>query len=617
MSHASLDRTDSFVDRHLGPREAEIAEMLESLGLGSLDELADRAVPEQIRRDGELALDGGTDEAGILARLRAMASRNRVLRSYIGLGYHDCIVPPVIQRNILENPGWYTQYTPYQAEISQGRLEALLNYQTLIIELTGLEIANSSLLDEGTAAAEAMTLADRVKPRKSRASAFFVSEACHPQTIAVVKTRAEPLGYEVIVGDHRTFDFATPVFGVMVSYPATDGEVLDYRAFAEKAHQNDAKVIAVADLMSLVVLTPPGAWGADVCVGSSQRFGVPLGFGGPHAAFFATHEAYVRKSAGRIVGVTRDDQGRPAYRLALSTREQHIRREKATSNICTAQVLLAIMAGAYACYHGPEGLTRIARRIHRLACVLDAGLKRLGLTTGGGLFFDTLRVKTGAASDAILAAALDRGINLRAIGSDAIGVALDETVTATDLYDLFAVFAGGKPIDFTAETLAADVDDAIPEPFARTTPPVAHPIFSKFHSETDMLRYLHRLQQKDLSLTTSMIPLGSCTMKLNAAAELMPITWRGFGAIHPFAPLDQAEGYLQLFTELEAMLAEITGFAAVSFQPNAGAQGEYAGLLVIRAYHHSRGEAHRNVCIIPASAHGTNPAMRPRPKIDQ
>jgi glycine dehydrogenase len=603
-----LKNTDAFVDRHIGPRSDDIESMLATLDLESLDALISEAVPSGIRLGRELEMGAASSESEVLARLRTLAEKNRVFRSYLGLGYHDTIVPPVIQRNVLENPGWYTQYTPYQSEISQGRLEALLNFQTMIIELTGLEIANSSLLDESTAAAEAMTLAWRVRPKKNRANAIFVSEQCHPQTIAVVKTRAIPLGLEVIVGDHEAFDFTTPVFAVMVAYPATDGRVNDYRGFAAQAHEQDAQVIAVADLMSLVVLTPPGAWGADVCVGNSQRFGVPLGFGGPHAGFFAAREAHVRKMAGRIVGVARDSHDRPAFRLALATREQHIRREKATSNICTAQVLLAIMAGTYGVYHGPDGLKRIARRIHRSARVLARGLDRLGHDTGDHVFFDTLRVQVGSRRDEILRAARDAGINLRPLDETTIVVALDETVTERDLDDLFQVFAPDQGVAFSAAALAAEVDDTIPEPFARTSPPVKHAIFSQFHSETDLLRYLHRLQAKDLSLTTSMIPLGSCTMKLNATAELMPITWPEFGRIHPFAPLEQARGYLELFEELEAMLKEITGFAAISFQPNAGAQGEYAGLLVIRAYHHARGDTHRNVCIIPESAHGTNPA---------
>ncbi|MBN2491910.1 MAG: aminomethyl-transferring glycine dehydrogenase [Planctomycetes bacterium] len=609
MSNPSLRSTDTFADRHIGPRPHEIDAMLATLGVRSLDELVARAVPSEIRMDGDLELDEPRSEAEVLGRLRALAGRNRVFRSYLGLGYHDCHVPPVIQRSILENPGWYTQYTPYQAEISQGRLEALLVFQTVVIELTGLEIANASLLDEATAAAEAMTLAQRVRPKGSRAEAIFVSAQCHPQTIEVVRTRAAPLGIEVVVGEPESFGFEPAVFGAIGPYPATDGRVHDWRAFVERAHAHGALVIAVADLMSLVLLTPPGEWGADVCVGNSQRFGVPLGFGGPHAAFLAGREEHVRKMAGRIVGVARDAHDRPAYRLALATREQHIRREKATSNICTAQVLLAILAAMYAVYHGPEGLRRIARRIHRAARTLDAGLRRLGYDTGDHVYFDTLHVRTGARRDEILQRALAAGINLRALGADAVGVALDETVTEQDLDDLLGVFACGAPLDTTAGALADGVvDDAIPAPFARRSPPLRHPIFEQYHSEHDLVRYLHRLETRDLSLTTSMIPLGSCTMKLNAAAELLPITWPEFGRIHPFAPAAQAEGYHQLFGELEAMLQAITGFAAISLQPNAGAQGEYTGLLVIRAYHQARGEPERNVCLIPESAHGTNPA---------
>jgi len=608
MLDSSLKHTDSFQDRHIGPRPHDIEAMLHLLELDSLDDLVEKAVPLGIRMKQELGLGEGRSEHQVLAHLRKLATRNKVFRSYIGLGYHDCIVPPTIQRNILENPGWYTQYTPYQSEIAQGRLEALLNFQTMIAELTGLEVANASLLDEGTAAAEAMTLAHRVKG-KSGASAIFVSELCHPQTIEVVKTRARPLGFEVIVGDHATFDFGTRVFAVLIQYPATDGTLHEYRAFAEKAHANDALVLAAADLMSLVALTPPGEFGADVCIGNTQRFGVPLGYGGPQAAYFATRDEYKRKMAGRIVGVAKDTRGKPAYRLALATREQHIRREKATSNICTAQVLLAIMASMYAVYHGPSGLKKIARRIHRATKVLQKGLETLGYSLGKAPFFDTVQVKGDADTlKAVVDAARAMHINLRTLDSNTLLVALDETVTASDLDDLFKAFASGNPVDFSAGDLADAVNDDIPEPFARKSPILTHPIFHRYHTETELMRYMHRLQAKDLSLTTSMIPLGSCTMKLNAAAELMAITWPEFAGIHPFAPADQAEGYRQLIEELEAMLADATGFEAVSFQPNSGAAGEYAGLLVIRAYHLDRGEPGRNVCLIPESAHGTNPA---------
>ena len=608
MQNSSLNPTDAFVDRHIGPRQHDIEAMLQTLDMHSLNDLIDRAVPSGIRMKGELRNGEAVSENRVLGDLRKLAGMNRVLRSYIGLGYHDCIVPPALLRNILENPGWYTQYTPYQAEISQGRLEALLAFQTMISDLTGLEVANASLLDEGTAAAEAMTLAHRVVGKKG-ARAFFASDQCHPQTLEVVKTRAEPLGFEVIVGDHEAFDFSTPVFGVLVQYPTTDGTIRDYLAFAERAHENDALVIVAADLMSLALLTPPGDFGADVCVGSAQRFGTPLGYGGPHAAFFATRDEYKRKMPGRIVGVARDSRGKTAYRLALSTREQHIRREKATSNICTAQVLLAIMAGMYGVYHGPGGLKKIAGRIHHLAAVLGKGLERLGLGVNPEPWFDTVKVDVGPdRADSVLAAALEKGINLRRLDDATVCVALDETVTAPDLDDLFQAFAPGRTVDFSAEDLAGEVDPDLPGAFTRSDAILTHPVFHRYHSETELMRYLHRLQAMDLSLTTSMIPLGSCTMKLNAAAELLPITWPGFSSIHPFAPANQAEGYLGLIEGLEAMLADVTGFQALSFQPNAGASGEYTGLLVIRAYHRSRGDVHRTVCLIPESAHGTNPA---------
>ncbi len=608
MQNSSLNPTDAFVDRHVGPRQRDIEAMLHVLDMHSLDDLIDRAVPAGIRMNGELRIGEALSENRILKDLRNLADRNKVLRSYIGLGYHDCIVPPALLRNILENPGWYTQYTPYQAEISQGRLEALLAFQTLISDLTGLEVANASLLDEGTAAAEAMTLAHRVVGKKG-ARALFASDQCHPQTLEVVKMRAEPLGFEVIVGDHETFDFSTPVFAVLVQYPTTDGTIRDYRAFAERAHENDALVIVAADLMSLTLLIPPGDFGADVCVGSAQRFGTPLGYGGPHAAFFTTRDDYKRKMPGRIVGVSRDSRGKTAYRLALATREQHIRREKATSNICTAQVLLAIMAGMYGVYHGPRGLKKIAGRIRHLAAILGEGLERLGYDVNPEPWFDTVKVDVGSGrADPVLAAALETGINLRRLDDATVCVALDETVTAPDLDDLFRVFALGRTVDFSAEDLAGEVDSALPGAFTRTDAILTHPVFHRYHSESELMRYLHRLQAMDLSLTTSMIPLGSCTMKLNAAAELLPITWPKFSCIHPFAPADQAGGYLRLIVELEAMLADATGFQALSFQPNAGASGEYTGLLVIRAFHRSRGDAHRTVCLIPESAHGTNPA---------
>lgn len=592
--------TDRFVDRHLGPRAEEIQQMLQVLGLASLEDLIDKTVPPGIRLAKSLEIGKAKSEYELLAELKAIAQQNEVYRSLIGMGYSNCITPPVIQRNILENPGWYTQYTPYQPEISQGRLEALLNYQTMVIDLTGLEIANASLLDEGTAAAEAMSLSYGLV--KNKATAFWVSEACHPQTIDVVRTRAIPLGIEVIVGDHRTFDFKTPIFGALLQYPATDGAIYDYSEFIDRAHQAGALVTVAADLLSLTLLKPPGEFGADIAVGNTQRFGVPLGYGGPHAAYFATKEAYKRQLPGRLVGVSKDRNGKSALRLALQTREQHIRRDKATSNICTAQVLLAVIAGMYAVYHGATGLKRIAERIHKMTVVLAAGLKQSGFEVGAEPFFDTLRVKVDQA-DSILQRALEQKINLRKIDDTTIGISLDETTSAQDLTDLLAVFAG-RSVDLDS----AWAKDTLPANLVRSTPYLTHPVFNSYQSETELLRYMYRLQSRDLSLTTAMIPLGSCTMKLNATAEMVPITWAEFGQIHPFAPTAQTKGYQMLFQQLENWLAEITGFAGISLQPNAGSQGEYAGLLVIRQYHQSRGDSHRNVCLIPQSAHGTNPA---------
>ncbi|MEP0849195.1 aminomethyl-transferring glycine dehydrogenase [Funiculus sociatus] len=599
----------SFADRHIGPNPDEVGQMLEVLGLKDLDALVEKTVPQTIRLKGSLQLPEPKSEYAAIALLKQIASKNQVFRSYIGMGYHDCITPPVIQRNILENPGWYTAYTPYQAEIAQGRLEALLNFQTMIIDLTGLEIANASLLDEATAAAEAMTMSYGIC--KNKANAFFVSKDCHPQTIEVVQTRAIPLGIDVIVGDFQTFDFQQPVFGVLLQYPASDGTIYDYRSFVEKAHAVGALVTVAADPLSLTLLTPPGEFGADIAVGSTQRFGIPLGYGGPHAAYFATKEEYKRQVPGRIVGVSKDSQGNPALRLALQTREQHIRRDKATSNICTAQVLLAVMAGMYAVYHGPAGLRNIAENIHNLTVLLAEGLKRLGYSIGSENYFDTLRVELGDNAthrlrarnlEEILQRCQARQINLRI--DTTIGITLDETTTLSDVIDLLEIFALSDSLPFTVEELAPKSNS----PFSRTSNYLTHPVFNRYHSETELLRYMHRLQAKDLSLTTSMIPLGSCTMKLNATSEMLPVTWSEFGKIHPFAPQSQTRGYQVLFQQLEEWLAEITGFAGISLQPNAGSQGEYAGLLVIRQYHESRGETHRNICLIPQSAHGTNPA---------
>ncbi|MBX6362510.1 MAG: aminomethyl-transferring glycine dehydrogenase [Gemmatimonadetes bacterium] len=605
----SLDHTDRFVRRHIGPSEAEIGRMLDFLGYGSLDELIDAAMPESIRLRRPLELPAAVTEHEALAELRAIARQNRVFRSFLGMGYHEAITPPVVLRNVLENPGWYTAYTPYQAEIAQGRLEALLNFQTMVIDLTGLPIANASLLDEATAAAEAMALSHAVKGgRPGERNVYLVSDLCHPQVIDVVRTRARARGWEVSVGDHRRFEFGPQVFGVLLQYPATDGAVHDYRELVERAHAADALVTVACDLLSLTLLTPPGEWGADVAVGNTQRFGVPLGYGGPHAAFFAARDEYKRQLPGRIIGVSTDSQGDPALRMALQTREQHIRREKATSNVCTAQVLLAVVASMYAVYHGPAGLVAIASRLHRLALALAEGLRRLGYDVAHEAFFDTVRVDVGERrAEALLAAAEAREINLRRLGGSVV-IALNETTTAQDLAELLTIFNDGAAPDFTPEALAAAASDGIPAALRRTSAFLTHPVFNSYHSETEMMRYLHRLQSRDLSLTTSMIPLGSCTMKLNAAAEMLAITWPEFTGLHPFAPRWQAGGYRILFDQLEAWLAEITGFAGVSLQPNAGSQGELTGLLVIRAYHEARGEGHRDVCLIPQSAHGTNPA---------
>ena len=591
---------DRFVSRHNGPRDAEIAGMAQVVGYESLAKLIDAAVPVEIRINHPLNIEKARSEYEALADLKAIANKNQVLRSFIGMGYSNCITPPVILRNILENPAWYTQYTPYQPEISQGRLEALLNFQTMVMDLTGMEIANASLLDEGTAAAEAMSMSFGVTKTKSQS--FFVSKDCHPQTIEVVQTRAIPLDIQVIVGDHTGFDFTlNPVFGALISYPATDGSIFDYREFCNSAHAAGAIVTAVADILALTVLTPPGEWGADIAVGNTQRFGVPFGYGGPHAAYFATKDAYKRQLPGRLIGVSRDSRGVRALRLSLQTREQHIRRDKATSNICTAQVLLAVIASMYAVYHGPVGLEAIAMRVHHLTTALATGLKSAGFKLRSQTYFDTIAVETDDRTDAFMAAAVKRGINLRKLDAGAIGIALDEPTSQRDVLDLLELFTGKGPGELKASI-------ALPTHLRRTSAYLTHPVFSQYQSETELLRYMYRLQQKDLSLTSAMIPLGSCTMKLNATAEMIPVTWAEFGQIHPFAPVSQTEGYQLLFAQLEQWLAEVTGFAAISLQPNAGSQGEYTGLLVIRAYHRSRNQANRNICLIPTSAHGTNPA---------
>jgi len=601
----SLEQSDDFVGRHIGPTEADVAAMLETIGEPSLDALIDKAVPASIRSDAALDLPASRSEQDILSELRSIASQNTVLRSMIGMGYYDCVTPPVILRNVMENPGWYTAYTPYQPEISQGRLEALINYQTMISDLTGMEIANASLLDEATAAAEAMTMCRRVG--RSKSDAFFVSADCHPQTIDVVKTRAEPLGISVIVGDHRDGLPEDEVFGMLLQYPSATGAVEDYANLVAAAHDKGAVVCVATDLLSLLLLTPPGEWGADIVVGSAQRFGVPLGFGGPHAAFIATLDKHKRTLPGRLVGVSVDSRGRPAYRLALQTREQHIRREKATSNICTAQVLLAVMAGLYAVYHGPDRLRTIASRVHRLTAILATGLQKLGHAPSETAYFDTLTVPVDDAA-AVHAQAVAAGMNLRRIDDATVGISLDETTGSDDVLALWQAVSGQKKIGFTVGEIDADRPNALPEGLRRTSDFLTHEVFNSYHSETEMLRYLRRLQARDVALDRSMIPLGSCTMKLNATTEMIPVTWPEFGRIHPFVPQDQADGYRALLESFETMLEKITGFAAVSLQPNAGSQGEYAGLLVIKRYHESRGEGQRDVCIIPSSAHGTNPA---------
>jgi glycine dehydrogenase len=607
--HASERKIDicqsgsDFARRHIGPSEAEVRAMLHEVGFENLDALIDAAVPKNIRLDRDLNLPKAKSETEALAELRAISMKNRVARSFIGAGYYDCITPPVIQRNILENPGWYTAYTPYQAEIAQGRLEALLNFQQMIIDLTALDIANASLLDEATAAAEAMSLCHAVAPNRKT---FFVADNCHPQTIAVVQTRAKPLGIEIKIGDYSRFKFDETVFGTLVQYPATDGAIYDYSEFIRQAHDAGALVVVAADILALTLLKPPGEFGADVAVGNTQRFGIPLGFGGPHAAYFATRDQFKRYMPGRLVGVSHDAEGRPAYRLALQTREQHIRRDKATSNICTAQVLLAVIASMYAVYHGPKGLRAIAERVHRLTSQFADGLQALGCTVAHENFFDTIRVEIES-SEVILERAAKAGCNPRALGPHAVGISFDETTTPRDIELVMSIFRGTTVRDFADDHLG-EPPIRIPQFAIRTSEFLTHPIFNTHDTETEMLRYLKKLESRDLSLTTSMIPLGSCTMKLNATAEMFPISWPEIAKLHPFAPAEQMAGYMEICQQLEDWLAEITGFAAISLQPNAGSQGEFAGLLAIREYHASRGEAHRNVCLIPTSAHGTNPA---------
>ncbi|MCL2447383.1 MAG: aminomethyl-transferring glycine dehydrogenase [Polyangiaceae bacterium] len=616
----SIDQTDTFAARHIGPNDAEVRKMLEVVRAASLDELVDQTIPSTIRLPGPLDLPPPRSEHEVLALLDGIASKNDVWRSFLGMGYSDCITPPVIQRNILENPGWYTQYTPYQAEIAQGRLEALLNFQTMVSDLTGLPIANASLLDEATAAAEAMHLmftsgftSGSTSSASSRApdapAVFFVSDACHPQTIEVLRTRAGAHGIDVVAGDAASaFDGPRRPFGVLLQYPATDGALVDFRPLIARAHAAGAMVAMACDLLALALLVPPGELGADIAVGSAQRFGVPLGYGGPHAAFFACQTAHVRKLPGRIIGVSVDARGKPALRMALQTREQHIRREKATSNVCTAQALLAVVSSMYAVYHGPRGIRAIAERVHGLAATLATGLSRLGVPVTHARFFDTVRAAGEPADvEAWLAAARARKMNLRRLDARSLVIALDETTTAADVDALLAVFQRGSARATPSAELAREASPALGG-FERTSAYLTHAVFNTHHSETQILRYMRALEARDVSLVHSMIPLGSCTMKLNATAEMMPITWPRFGRLHPFAPIEQAQGYRVVIDQLEAMLAEITGLSAVSLQPNSGAQGELAGLLVIRRYHESRGDKGRDVCLIPASAHGTNPA---------
>ncbi|MCO7552737.1 aminomethyl-transferring glycine dehydrogenase [Metapseudomonas otitidis] len=603
----SLDTANEFIARHIGPREADIQAMLDLLGHSDLEALTASVIPESIKDSSvlDLALPG-QGEAEALAAIKAIAAKNQLLRNHIGQGYYPCHTPSPILRNLLENPAWYTAYTPYQPEISQGRLESLLNFQTLISDLTGLPIANASLLDEGTAAAEAMTFCKRLSKNKA-SNAFFASRHCHPQTLDVLRTRAEPLGIEVVVGDEREISDVSAYFGALLQYPATDGDIHDHRDLVERLHGANALVAVAADLLALTLLTPPGEFGADVALGSAQRFGVPLGFGGPHAAYFATRDAFKRDMPGRLVGVSIDRHGKPALRLAMQTREQHIRREKATSNICTAQVLLANIASMYAVYHGPQGLTRIAKRVHQLTAILAEGLAQLGHSVEQQHFFDTLTLATGGRTAELHAKARARGINLREIDDQRLGLSLDETTTQAHVEELWALFSDSQAMP-AFDALAGTAASRLPAALLRQSPILSHPVFNRYHSETELMRYMRKLADKDLALDRSMIPLGSCTMKLNAASEMIPITWAEFGNLHPFAPAEQSQGYQQLTQELEAMLCAATGYDAVSLQPNAGSQGEYAGLLAIRAYHLSRGDDQRDICLIPQSAHGTNPA---------
>jgi glycine dehydrogenase len=607
-------KTDSFALRHIGPRQSEVDSMLNSIGVDSLDELIYQTIPNDILLDKPLNLASALDESEFVTHIKSLAAKNKQFQTYIGLGYHSTITPPVIQRNVFENPSWYTSYTPYQAEISQGRLEALLNYQTMIGDLTGFDMVNSSLLDEGTAAGEAMIMLFNVRSRaqkKQNVIRFFVSDLVLPQTVDILKTRAIPLGIELIIGDYKTFEFNDTIFGAIVQYPAKNGLVIDYTRFIDQAHDHDSKVVVAADLLSLTLLKSPSEMGADVAVGTTQRFGIPLGYGGPHAGYFATSETYKRSIPGRIIGVTVDADDNRALRMALQTREQHIKREKATSNICTAQVLLAVMAGMYAVYHGPDGLKYIANKIHSLAKLLHESLQSMGLTQMNDIYFDTLRVKVSD-SKRVKQISEENEINFLIIDDTTIGISINETTTIDSVNKIIEVLGRAEELNHTEELhysyQSTSQKEIIPSELQRTSSYLQHAVFNSYHSETEMMRYIKRLERKDISLTDSMISLGSCTMKLNAASEMLPLSYGSWNNIHPFVPVDQAQGYAQLFKGLEAALNEITGFAATSLQPNSGAQGEYAGLLVIRAYHESRGDSDRNICLIPSSAHGTNPA---------
>ncbi|MBK8381910.1 MAG: aminomethyl-transferring glycine dehydrogenase [Ignavibacteria bacterium] len=610
ISESVLNNQDKFVNRHIGPDEVQVKEMLDVVGVNSLDQLINETIPSQIKLNKKLKLEEPLSEYKFLENLKSVSSKNKIYKSYIGMGYYPTITPQVILRNVLENPGWYTQYTPYQAEISQGRLEALLNFQTMICDLTAMDIANASLLDEGTAATEAMLMFFHSRSAvKKNSNSIFVSQDCYPQTIDVIKTRANPLGINVITGDHRNAELTNDVFAVVVQYPSADGEISDFRNLFEEARGKDINTIVAADLMSLILLTPPGEFGADCVVGSTQRFGVPMGYGGPHAAYFATKDKFKRQIPGRIIGLSIDVQGNKAYRMALQTREQHIKREKATSNICTAQVLLAIAAGMYAVYHGPEGIKAIADKIYFLTNLLNSGLNELGFKQVNKYFFDTLKVELDKNKLSNLKkSSEENGINFRYF-DNAVGISISEITEIEDIKIIFSLFEKLNPerkLDF--DKLLNNLVIQVPDKFKRQSKYLTHPVFNSYHSETEMLRYLKNLENKDLSLTTSMIPLGSCTMKLNATTEMAGLTWPEFGNIHPFVPLDQAQGYAQIINELSDDLKEITGFQGISLQPNSGAQGEYTGLMVIRQYHIDRGDLHRNICLIPSSAHGTNPA---------